>query len=153
MTVCWNWRIGLLEPDLQLGSFINYGIPVPDEPGEYVTYGSRVPTGDGGEQVHGFETFTVLWSILEGKQMFQLKSFVDDARAGTGLLFLTIDKAIGLDVNHHWIDISGKPAFLEIPASSLPNRNGNPGMAHYNNVAVTLRNVTVINDPSSYSVE
>lgn len=148
MTSPCNWRIGLTEASLLRGLFLFYGLPTPNL-AQYSDHTTAIDVSDGSQVLQGYQSLTVLWTRLSGKQAARVRRFIDDARSGTGLLFLTIDRGDTTAAGHDWIDIQGYPH----RQSNLSQDQiaGRVGQHTYANVQLVLGNVTVLNDPSTYA--
>lgn len=144
-----NWRISLTEAGLQKGSLYNYNIPTPTT-AMFTDHTTAVVRLDGSQSLHGFTQVTLLWELLTGIQAQTIRGFVDSAKGGSGLLFLTLDKGDASAPGRAWIDISGYPHRHSQLTQEGPIM-GSKGQPHYLNVQLFVNAVTVINDPSNYS--
>jgi hypothetical protein len=149
MNTSFKWRIAMTEGGLTKGSFYHYKLPVPST-APYVDHSAAVMKSDGSQALHGFEQVTLLFDILSGPQAAMIRQFIDAARSGAGILFMTIDKGDGSAPGPAWIDISGTP-HRQARLSQNGPIVGSTGQPHYTNVQLFLNNVTVVNDPSNYS--
>lgn len=145
----WKWRISLTEAGLDKGSFHNYGIPAPDT-GMYTDSTTAATRSDGSQSLHGYRQVTLSWGRLTALQLAVIREFIDDARSGAGLLYLTIDRGDGSAPGRDWIDVFGKPH--RQPQLTQEGPIGSSiGQPSYQNVRLFVNDLTVVNDPSSYS--
>lgn len=145
----WNWRIALAEADLVMGSFAAYGIPVPDV--APFNDSSKATTRSRGEQaLHGFSTIDFLWERLTREQAWRVRKFIDDARDGTGWLYMTVDMNDDSSIGPHWIDVRAKPHRDPKQADAGPII-GRKGQGSHSNYSMFLNNVVILNNPSNYT--
>jgi hypothetical protein len=141
MSFC-NIRLATSQANLAKGYIIyNWRIPEPSLP-QYPLQSQTVDLSSGGQARRGFSQVSILWNRLLQTQARTLFKLVADV--GNGQLFATIDKAwsggSGLD---GWIDVSGYPSVQVL--SPVPNSQAGV----FDNVVLTLTNITIINDPAS----
>lgn len=136
------WRIATSSAGLARGAFFARGLPPPNTP-IYKDYSEIVPQSQGGQARQGYNRVDILWNELTAYQGFVLRSLVDAAIAAGGTIYATIDKADGSDLNNAFIDISGQvwPLVLEPVSQSQ-------GLV-FQNVTLTINNITVTADPST----
>lgn len=148
----WDMRLGLAEADLEFNPLAALEVPAPNT---FVFNDATVETdkSDGGQGLHGYALAEMLWDRLTMRQAFQVRRFIDNAQAGNGLLFMTIPRNDASASGFHYIDISGRPHRKIDAADSgdIGNRAGR-GQQFIDNYTLLLHNVTVINDPSIYTV-
>ena len=75
------------------------------------------------------------------EQAYILRKFVDDA--GSGLLYMTIQRLDGTKPNYGWVDISGRPDLSDIEPNGPMQFWG--GHTH-KNVTLTLNNITIVSE-------
>lgn len=145
----YKWRLALAEADLTKGSFANYGLPAPTTP-DPRDHSQLVSQRDGGQAAHGFERVELLFERFSEQQMTQLGKLIVDARATSGVIYMTIWTGVGYDLNPpRWIDVFGRP---HRPENIAPARAvGVKGQLWYDAVRWTVMNLTVVNDPSVYT--
>ena len=143
-----QWRIGLSEPSLANQPFFVVRLPVPALC-EYRRYGQQRVRTDGSTTTHGFGVAEITWDSMDQAQMARITRFVEDARASTGQLFMTIDAGDGLSLGDQFVDVVGF-------TNAIEQRKGGPlhlslSGAHYDSVTIMLRNVAELSRPSMYS--
>ena len=150
MSFCYyaKWRIALDEPGLEFGSFFVHRM-IPPATCEYRGYSTESPNTDGSTDTHGYGVAEMVWGELSKPQYATLYQIVEQARQARQRLFMTIDAGDGVSFGEQFIDISGYPG-------AIKQRQGGPlhlklDGAHYQGVALTLRNVEELNRPSGYS--
>lgn len=132
----YQYRIGLSQAGLV--PFVSYGIPTPMV--AYKDYSIKMPRSQGSVSKHGFKNAQLLFPSLTrdiGGVLYQL---IEDAGDD---LFLTINRYNGERIGYDWIDISGRPDLSDL-APTAPAYFW--GIATYENVVLTLNNVTVITE-------
>ena len=145
----WNWRIALTEAGLSMGSFPVYGIPLP----QVAAYNDSTKSSyrsQGEQALHGFSTIEFLWERLTREQAWRLRKFIDDAKNGTGWLYMTVDINDDSASGEQWADVKGKPHRDQKQADAGPIV-GRIGQSSYSNYTMLLNNVIIINKPSSYT--
>jgi hypothetical protein len=142
-----KYRIATTEAGLEKGLLWVRGVQIP-QVAPYRGHSVIVGKSDGSNQEYGFKNVTMMWERLTYYEGFVLKTLVEAARNGSGLLFLTIDRSDGDKPGRDWIDVSGFPGHLVMTGAAPLNRNG---QGTYDNVQLTVNNLTILNDPSSYS--
>lgn len=145
----WHWRIALVEADLNMGSLAVYGIPVPS----IAAYNdsSRETTRSQGEQaLHGFAKIDFLWDRLTRVQAWRLRKFIDEAKDGTGWLYMTVDLNDDSAPGEQWADVRGKPHRDPAQADAGPI-SGRIGQGSFSNYTILLNNVVILNNPSNYT--
>jgi hypothetical protein len=141
------FRIALTEPGLAKGLFWVVGLPPPSTP-PYRDHSVIVAKSDGSNREYGYKNVTIMWDRMTMQEGFVLHSTVEAARDGTGLLFMTVLRGDGSGSGADWIDVSGRPGRVVLTPASPFNRNG---QGTYDNVVLTVNNLSILNDPSSYS--
>lgn len=145
----WNWRIALAEADLDMGAFAAHGIPVPNVAA--FNDSSKATTRSQGEQaLHGFPTIDFLFDRLTREQAYRLRQFIDDAKEGTGWLYMTVDMNDDSAPGEQWVDVRGKPHRDPKMADAGPIV-GRRGQGSFSNYSLFLNNVVVLNNPSNYT--
>lgn len=147
----WNYKISLTEAGLALGSFPNYNFPSPSI--SYIQQQAvAIVRSDGSQARHGWATMRVQFERLSQYQAKRMVQFIEDAQSGaSGLLYLTIQPNDASASIGAWIDISGFPSRpLGISPSNLNGRYY--GINAFDSFALELTNVTIVNDPSNYTV-
>lgn len=152
MSNTWNWRISLTEAGLARASFPNHRLPIPSDC-FYQEHTVENAQSDGGQALHGYTQLNLVWAIMSGAQYRTLRKFIDDARSGTGQIYLTVDRGDGTHASPDWIDVRGW-AHRQIDMSQSGSLVGRlpSSVPSYNNVRLFVNNVIIINDPSLYSV-
>lgn len=145
----WDWRIALSEAGLQYGSVINHELPPPTI-APYTEWQTAVTRSDGSQARHGMVTVAMMWSELSESQLFTLRKLITDAQTGTGLIYMTIDRMVGLTRRDDFIDISGFP-HLAPTGTDAPVADRVFGMADHKDYVLEVKGLTVINDPSLYT--
>jgi len=90
------------------------------------------------------------WRIMDQESARRIRQFIVDAQASvSGQLFLTVQA--GDASASDWIDVSGFPQLpVGLTQGFLDGRTfGDPA---YSDFPLTLNNLTIVNDPSDYSV-
>lgn len=140
-----NWRIAVSEAALPNGAFIARGIPTPTQI-EYRDHSVRVEQSEGSEARHGYAQVSLLWLSLTPAQAYAIRAICEFAHAGTGLVWLTANRAFGNTIGDEWVDLRGRPRLSDIvPAPPL---FGSTGGWMAQNVQLTLVNVVVLNNPA-----
>lgn len=140
-----NWRIATTEGLLPSGLFIARGIPTPTQI-EYRDHSVRVEQSEGGEARHGYHVFSALWLSLTPEQSYYLRAITEFARTNSGLLYMTVNRAMGAAIGDEWVDIRGRPRLSDIiPAAPIFASSG--WMAQ--NIQLTLVNVVVLANPAA----
>lgn len=136
------WRIATSSAGLARGAFFARGLPPPNTP-IYKDYSELVPQSQGGQTKQGYKRVDILWSELDYLQGKTLRGIVDAAIAAGGTIYATIDRADGSKLANDFIDVSGVvyPLILE----PVPLSQGRV----YQNVTLTINNLTITNDPST----
>lgn len=142
-----KYRIALTEAGLSSGALMARGIPIPTV-APYKDHSVIVEKGDGSNREYGYKTVELMWDRLTAAQGRILYALVESARGGSGLLYLTIDRADGNAPGQDWIDVYGRPGRLVLTGEAPLNRHG---YSTHRNVSLNVNNLTVVNDPSSYS--
>jgi hypothetical protein len=132
-----------------MGSFAAYGIPVPDV-APYNDSSKAVSRGQGEQALHGFATIDFLWGRLTREQAWRVRKFIDDAKSGTGWLYLTVDLNDDSSIGPQWADIRAKPHRDPKQADSGPII-GRIGQGSHENYSMFLNNVVILNNPSNYT--
>lgn len=145
----WNWRIALTEADLAMGSFAAYGIPVPDV-AAYNDSTKETTRGRGEQALHGSATIDFLFDRMTRPNAWRLRKFIDDAKSGTGYLYMTVDLNDDSAPGEQWVDVRGKPHRDPKAADSGPIA-GRSGQGSMKNYSMLLKNVEILNNPSDYT--
>lgn len=146
MNDIFKWRIANAEADLPKNPLFAYNIPTPTQI-EYVPWTTRISQSEGGIARHGYIHCKLLWTKLTPNQVTIIRDFVETAKSGSGLLYLTINRLDGSSSGYGWADISGRPSLSDI----VPDQPivGATGYMH-SNVLLELSNITVLDDTPSF---
>ena len=137
-----NTRIATSEAGLATGALFARKIPKPQT--FYRDHSSRSSQGEGGEARHGYLNVSLLWDTLTASQASALKAVITAAQGqSSGLMYLTIRRTDATNGDTDWIDVSGRPLMPEFQSS-------NDGRI-FRNVELTINNLTILNDPSTYN--
>lgn len=148
----WDYRISLTESGLGMGSLASYHIPAPNV-APFLDSAIETDRGDGGQGLHGCASIEVLWDRLMMAQAAKVRWFIDNAKSGTGLLYMTVAVNDASSIGYRWVDVSGMPHRPRQAADSGDIGNRQPGGLQYiDNYLLFLNNLTVINNPSVYTV-
>lgn len=139
--------MALTEAGLARGLLWNKEIPIPSI-APYRDHTVIVGKSDGSNQEYGFRNITFSWDRLTALQGFYIRKIVNAARIGTGILYLTIDRDDATRPGYDWIDVSGRPGRLVLTKSGPRQRSG---IDTFDNVTLTVNNLTIVNSPSNYS--
>jgi hypothetical protein len=141
-----RWRIANTEADLPMNLLFTHGIPTPTQI-EYKDHTTRISQSEGGIARHGYINVKILWTKLSPVQATIIRDFVETAKSGTGLLFMTINKLDGSADSYGWMDISGRPTLSDI----VPDQPmvGSTGYLH-SNIILELSNITILDDTPSF---
>lgn len=137
-----RWRIALTQAGLLKGYFRDLGIPRPTEP-TYLPYSEVVPQSQGGTALQGYINQTLVWERLNRFQLYLLETY--RSGAGTGLLYLTVDRSDGQGAGFDWVDISCYPGVIAY--SGMPGSRGNVKTG----VQWVLNNVVILVAPSTFT--
>ena len=149
----WHWRISLTEADLDKGSFRLYGIPAPTV-APYLDSSTESGRSQGDQAVHGFPNVDFLWTRLTTEQAFQIRKFIDAAKEGTGLLYMTIDLNDDSTPGTSWADIRGRPHRDRVQADAGPIVGRSKlGKGSHENYRMLLNNVEILHHPSIFTLE
>ena len=139
-----KWRMTDTLADLERSLLVRYGIPTPNQV-QYKDHAKRVSQSEGGIARHGYRNLEVLWLKLDTCQADTVRDFCEAAKAGAGLLYMTVKPLDGTSVE--WMDVSGRPNLSDIaPDSPIV---GARGYVH-SNIKLTLNNVTVITEDPTF---
>ena len=146
MNDIFRWRIANAEADLPANILFAYGIPTPTQI-EYRDHTTRISQSEGGIARHGYINAKILWTKLTPYQATVIRDFVETAKSGTGLLYMTINRLDGSTGTYGWIDLSGRPTLADI----VPDQPivGSTGYLH-SNIVLELSNITVLDDTPSF---
>lgn len=147
----WFWRMALAEADLSFSAFQQLGLPVPDVC-DFKDHTTERFHSTGAQFLAGYATAEILWNVLTGPQLATIYTTVESAKSGSGILYMTIDLGDGRVSARAWADISARPARPITTQSGPISGKIRGSLPHYENVSLALNNVTVINEPSVYSV-
>jgi hypothetical protein len=134
------WRISLTST-LSKGYFKDIGILRPTE-WMYQDYSEVLPQSQGGQAKQGYINIILIWARLNRFGLYLLETY--RAGAGTGLLYLTIDRANGEGSGVDWIDISCYPGVIQY--ANQPGVKGDVKTG----TQWRLNNITILNDPASF---
>ena len=141
-----KWRISTTLAGLPNGGMVVRGLGAPFQP-EPKDHTTRKAQSEGGIARHGYKNYKLLYRDLDEVQANILRDLVAQAKAGSGLLYLT---ALWWDQTNtvaRWVDMSGRPE-IEDMAPSPPMHS--LGILHYANVVLNLSNLTLENDPATF---
>lgn len=130
------WRISTTST-LTRRNFFAVGLPIPQTP-IFKTYSTLLPQGQGGQTRQGYENLSILWAEMTRLQGFTLKRLVETVLTAGTPLYMSIDFNDGTYLENSFYDVSGTPAPVILEAAA--NSRG----VIYQNVTLTLNNVTVI---------
>ena len=148
----WDYRIALTEAGLARGYWAAYDIPLP-QLAPLLDSSQENARSAGGQALHGYIYMPILWQRLSMYQAFRIRKFIDSAKAGTGLLYMTVDRNDTLYGGPHFVDISGYPHRAREAADDGDMAARAPGGGQYtDNYNLLMNNITIINDPSLYTV-
>lgn len=116
-------------------------IPAPNTP-DYKSFSQILPQSQGGQARQGYINIRMLWDFLDYLQLRTLDRIVE-AAITAGSIYATVDKADGTGLINSFIDIHGIPLPLEF--QQIANARG----VVYQNVTLTINNITVDADPSA----
>lgn len=139
-------RLATTEAGLANGYLVfSWQLPSPTLP-VYNDHSARVDLAGGGQSLRGFQNLVFSWDRLGIQQLNVLSALVGAALdTANGVLFATISKGWnGTGKTGDWIDVSGRPH----PVRSVPV-GGSHGLM-FDDVALTLGNLTIVNDPASF---
>ena len=139
-----KWRMTDTLVDLERSLLVRYGIPTPSQV-QYKDHTKRVSQSEGGIVRHGYRNLEVLWLKLDQCQADSVRDFYEAAKAGAGLLYMTVKPLDGRNVA--WMDVSGRPDLSDI-APDAPII-GARGYIH-SNIKLTLNNVVVITEDPTF---
>lgn len=148
----WDYRFGLVEADLDRGYFAAYDIPLP-QLAPLLDSTQESPRSAGGQALHGYTFLELLWTRLNMRQAWRVRRFIDDAKAATGLLYLTVAQNDAKHGGLYFVDINGYPHRPREAADDgdMAARAVDGGQ-YIDNYLLLLNNVTIINDPSLYTI-
>lgn len=143
----------MTEADLASGSFPIYGIPVPTV-APYNQHTREAFRSQGEQALHGFATMDVLWEKLTSEQAWRIRKFIDDAKDGSGWLYMTIDLNDDSTPGTQWADVRGKPHrdIKQADAGPLIGRM-KMGIGHHDNYRLLLNNIDILANPSNFTTE
>ena len=139
-------RLATTEAGLSQGYLIfSWNVPEPTLP-VYADHQERIDLSDGGQSLRGYRAFTLSWRTLNMAQARVMSALVEAALdTANGVLFATIDKGWNATgTAEQWIDVSGRPLLMR--PTSVP---GSSGLV-FQDVVLTVRNLTIVNDPASF---
>jgi len=141
-----KWRIANTEADLPANPLFVHNVPSPTQI-EYRDHTTRISQSEGGIARHGYINAKILWTKLTPNQASLIRDFVETAKSGTGLLYMTINKLDGSADSYGWMDVSGRPNLSDI----VPDQPivGATGYLH-SNVVLELNNITILDDTPSF---
>ncbi len=139
-------RLATTEAGLSQGYLIwSWNMPLPTL-SVYADHQERVDLSDGAQSLRGWRAFTLSWRTLSIAQTRVMAALVEAALdTANGVLFATIDKGWNATgTAEQWIDVSGRPVLMR--PTSVP---GSGGLV-FQDVILTVRNLTIVNDPASF---
>lgn len=134
------WRLSATST-LTRKHFFALGLPPVNTP-DYKPFSQLVPQSQGGQARQGYINIKMLWDSLDFFQLRTLNRIVE-AAITAGTIYATVDKADATGFINSFVDISGVPSPLEF--QPIANARG----VVYQNVILTINNVTVTSDPSA----
>jgi len=145
----YRWlRIATSDAGLAKGHFFIRGLPEPILI-TFAQYSVKTEQGQGGKARHGYKRASVLWDYLTATQAAALTSVITAAETtygvGNGIVYLTIPDADGSIAGVGMIDVYG---VADLPQFNSPQ--GASGLL-YENVLLTLNNVTIVHKPALYT--
>lgn len=135
------WRIST-NSTLAHKNFFLLGLPIPQTPA-FETYSTLVPQSQGGQTRQGYINVKILWSELTKYQAWKLNQLVETVLAAGTPLYMTVEYNDGTYLEGWFVDVSGTPYPLVL--TPVQNSQG----IIYQNVEMTLNNVTVVNNPAT----
>jgi hypothetical protein len=149
----WHWRLALTEADLAGGSFRLYSIPAPSF-APYLDSSAESGRSQGGQAIHGFPNADLLWERITTEAAFQIRKFIDAAKSGTGLLYMTIDLNDDSTPGTQWADVRGRPHRdrTQADAGQIVGRR-RTGQGSHENYRLLLNNVDILHNPSIFTLE
>jgi len=135
-----RWRISLTST-LSRGYWRDLGLPRPSN-WLYRDYSQALPQSVGGQTKQGYINLNLIWDRLSRSQLTLLQGFITGA--GSGLIYLTVDKANGESGGFDWIDISGYPGIVQYANMPLGRGNVKTG------VQLVINNIIIVADPASF---
>lgn len=142
----WSWRIATTEAGLTNGAFAARRIPIPVQ-GEPMDHTQKNSQSEGGVARHGYKTYKMLWPKLDIGQGGDLQKLVEDAKSGTGELFLTVKWLDSSNSILRFVDLKGRPDLSPLVPDPPMDGMGKPV---YSNVVLNVSNITIVNDPASF---
>ncbi len=133
------WRLSATST-LARKNLYAQGLP-PVSLGDYKTYSELVPQSQGGQARQGYINSRLLWDALDFRQLKTLTTLVE-AAITAGTIYATVPKDDGTGLNA-FVDLHGVPLPLEYQVVSDAR-----GVV-YQNVTLTINNITVDTDPST----
>lgn len=146
MNDIFRWRIANAEVDLPMNTLFAHSIPSPTQV-EYKDHTTRISQSEGGIARHGYINAKILWGKLTPNQAATIRDFVETAKSGTRLLYMTINRLDGTTGAYGWVDLSGRPTLSDI-APDQPIV-GSTGYLH-SNIVLELSNITILDDTPSF---
>lgn len=134
------WRLSATST-LARKHFFALGLPPVSLP-DYKTYSELLAQSQGGQARQGYINIRLLWDEMDFFQ-FRTLTRITEAAILAGAIYATVDKANGTGLVNSFIDIHGIP----LPLTWQPLSNGRGVM--YQNVTLTINNITVDADPSA----
>lgn len=135
------WRISTTST-LTRRNFFAVGLPIPQTP-IYKNYSTLLPQGQGGQTRQGYKNVSILWAEMTRLQGFILKGLIETVLTAGTPLYMSVDFNDGTYLENAFYDVSGTPA----PVVLEPTANSRGVI--YQNVTLTLNNVTVIQASTS----
>jgi hypothetical protein len=142
----YGWKIATTEAGLATGSMRSLGLRKL-QAAPYLDHTQVVPQGDGGQAEDGFKELTLVFRNATRLAAAQLQELIDTALAGSGLIYLTIDRNNATAAGHDWVDISAVPHRLRTNAAAPVD---SPQPTIHTTIEFSCSNITVLNTPSDY---
>lgn len=144
MTALQNFRIALTQAALPTSYNFLYKIASPDT-AVFKGFSETVNQAQNAVQ-HGYKNVELTWTNVNNNTVYQIKRFVDQALAGTRLLYMTVPYNDGTKPSERFIDISGIP--YPVDPQPLPIAIFGSG---YQSLTLKLNNVTILSNPASFT--
>jgi hypothetical protein len=142
----YGWKIATTEAGLATGSMRSLGLRKL-QTAPYRDHTQVVPQGDGGEAEDGFKELNLVFRNVTRMAAAQLQELIDIALAGSGLIYLTVDRNNATAAGRDWVDISAVPHRIRTNAAA-PIDASQP--TTHTTIEFSCSNVTVLNTPSDY---
>lgn len=136
------WRFATSEAALAANNFWSLGLPAPSL-APYMTGQIEAGDGHGAQRIHGWQSVELFWDVL-GLERINALEAVTDSAAG-GLLYVTFYYR-GI-----WLDGSGYP-WRPLQPEMIGPLHSLRGQYGERNYRLYLNNVTILNNPSLYTI-